>query len=105
MYHNSMIFRLSFRGRGADRPDGKLFRSRDNPMTARSAIARITQQERLNFLLTNRLPRRWLTLSVGWLSRLEQPWLCRICIAIWGLFTEMRGKPAFAVCRSSLPGS
>jgi len=39
--------------------------------------------------LTNRLPRRWLTLFMGWLSRLEQPWLCRACIAIWGLFTEL----------------
>jgi phosphatidylserine decarboxylase len=58
-------------------------------MTVRSAITRISQRERLNFLLTNRLPRRWLTLFVGWLSRLEQPWLCRICIALWGLFTEL----------------
>lgn len=58
-------------------------------MTVRTAISRITQQERLNFLLTNRLPRRWVTLVMGWLSRLEQPWLCRICIAIWGLFTEL----------------
>jgi phosphatidylserine decarboxylase len=58
-------------------------------MTVRSAITRITQQERVNFLLTNRLPRRWLTLFVGWLSRLEQPWLARMCIAIWGLFTEL----------------
>jgi phosphatidylserine decarboxylase len=58
-------------------------------MTVVSAIRRITQQERINFLLTNRLPRRWLTLFIGWLSRLEQPWLARICIAIWGLFTEL----------------
>ena len=58
-------------------------------MTVRSAISRITAHERLNFLLTNRLPRRWLTLFMGWLSRLEQPWLCRISIAIWGLFTEL----------------
>ena len=58
-------------------------------MTVRSAIARVTRQERLNFLLTNRLPRRWLTFFMGWLSRLEQPWLCRVCIAIWGLFTEL----------------
>ena len=58
-------------------------------MTVRSAISRITQQERVNFLLTNRLPRRGLTLFVGWLSRLEQPWLTRTCIAIWGLFTEL----------------
>jgi phosphatidylserine decarboxylase len=58
-------------------------------MTVRSAIARVTQQERLNFLLTNRLPRRWLTLFMGWLSRLDQPWLCRMSLAIWGLFTEL----------------
>ena len=78
-------------------------------MTVRSMITRITQQERLNFLLTNRLPRRWLTLFMGWLSRLEQPWLCRACIAIWGLFTELdlndARKPAFAVSRSSSRGS
>jgi len=58
-------------------------------MTARSVIRRIARQEDVNFLLTNRLPRRWLTLFVGWLSRLEQPLLCRACIAIWGLFTEL----------------
>jgi phosphatidylserine decarboxylase len=58
-------------------------------MTVRAAITRITQQEQLNFLLTNRLPRRWLTLFMGWLSRLEQPWLCRLGLAIWGLFTEL----------------
>jgi phosphatidylserine decarboxylase len=74
---------------GADYPGGKLFQLRDNAMTVRSAIARVTQQERLNFLLTNRLPRRWLTFFIGWVSRLEQPWLCRACIAIWGLFTEL----------------
>ena len=58
-------------------------------MTVRKAITRITQQEQLNFLLTNRLPRRWLTLFMGWLSRIERPWLARVCIAIWGLFTEL----------------
>ena len=58
-------------------------------MTVRSVIVRIAQQEDVNFLLTNRLPRRWITLFVGWLSRLEQPLLCRACIAIWRLFTEV----------------
>jgi phosphatidylserine decarboxylase len=47
-------------------------------MTPRSIIAKVTQQEDLNFLLTNRLPRRWLTLFTGWLSRIEQP-LVRAC--------------------------
>ena len=58
-------------------------------MTARSLIDRIVQQENLNFLLTNRIPRRWLTLFVGWLSRIEQPWLCATCIALWRLFSDL----------------
>jgi phosphatidylserine decarboxylase len=58
-------------------------------MAIRRVITRVTQQENLNFLLTNRLPRRALTLLVGWLSRLEQPLLCRACIAVWRLFTEL----------------
>jgi phosphatidylserine decarboxylase len=55
----------------------------------RKVIRRIAQHENLNFLLTNRLPRRWLTLFAGWLSRLEQPLLTRACIGIWRLFTEV----------------
>ena len=58
-------------------------------MTPRSVIARLTQQEDLNFLLTNRLPRRWLTLFTGWLSRLEQPLVRDFCIAIWRIFSEL----------------
>jgi phosphatidylserine decarboxylase len=57
-------------------------------MTLRGIIMRITQQEDLNFLLTNRLPRRWLTLFVGWLSRIEQPLVRGACIAIWRLFSQ-----------------
>jgi phosphatidylserine decarboxylase len=68
---------------------GKVFQISDNSMTVRSVIVRIAQQEDVNFLLTNRLPRRWITLFVGWLSRLEYPLLCRACIAVWRLFTEV----------------
>jgi phosphatidylserine decarboxylase len=64
-------------------------RFNDSSMTPRSVIARFTQQEDLNFLLTNRLPRRWLTLFTGWLSRLEQPLVRASCIAIWRLFSEL----------------
>ncbi len=42
-------------------------------MTVRAAISRVVQQEDINFLLTNRIPRRWLTLFVGWLSKIEHP--------------------------------
>jgi phosphatidylserine decarboxylase len=58
-------------------------------MTPRSVINRLVQQERLNFLLTNRLPRRWLTLFAGWLSRIEQPLVRDSCLAIWRLFSQL----------------
>jgi len=58
-------------------------------MTAKSLIARVTQQEDLNFLLTNRIPRRLLTLFVGWLSRIEQPLISGGCIALWRLFSDL----------------
>jgi phosphatidylserine decarboxylase len=58
-------------------------------MTVRSMISRVTQQEDLNFLLTNRIPRRWSTLFMGWLSRIEQPWFCAACIALWRLFSDL----------------
>ena len=42
-------------------------------MTLRSQILRLLQQEDLNFLLTNRIPRRLLTQFMGWFSQIEQP--------------------------------
>ncbi len=44
--------------------------------------------EQLNFLLTNRLPRRWLTLFMGRFSRIESPALTRLSIAIWQRFAD-----------------
>jgi phosphatidylserine decarboxylase len=58
-------------------------------MTAKSLIARVVQQEDINFLLTNRIPRRLLTQFMGWLSRIEQPWLCAACISLWRLFSDL----------------
>jgi phosphatidylserine decarboxylase len=58
-------------------------------MTARSLIDRLVQHEDVNFLLTNRIPRRWLTLSVGFLSRIENRWFCAACIAVWRLFSDL----------------
>src|SRR3979411_2846097 len=63
-----------------------LFQVNDTEMTTKSLIARIVQQEDINFLLTNRIPRRLLTQFVGWLSRIEQPLVCGGCIALWRLF-------------------
>jgi phosphatidylserine decarboxylase len=58
-------------------------------MTARAAWMRILQQEDLNFLLTNRVPRRWLTLLMGRVSRIERPWFCAAAIAVWRLFSDL----------------
>jgi phosphatidylserine decarboxylase len=58
-------------------------------MTPKSVIARLVQQEDINFLLTNRIPRGLLTRVVGRLSRIESPLFCRVCIAVWRLFTDL----------------
>ena len=58
-------------------------------MTVRATIARVAQQEDINFLLTNRIPRRWLTFAVGRLSRIENPLFSRAAIALWRLFCDV----------------
>lgn len=58
-------------------------------MTAKSLIARLTEHEGLNFLLTNRIPRRLVTRFIGWWSRIEQPWVCSASIAVWRLFSDL----------------
>src|SRR5580704_9833983 len=55
----------------------------------KNSIARIVQQEDLNFLLTNRIPRRWLTLFLGWFSKLEQPLIRDLSLRIWKLFSDL----------------
>jgi len=51
-----------------------------------SALARVCSQEDLNFLLTNRIPRRAATLAMGWLARVESPRLTRLAVAAWQAF-------------------
>src|SRR5271167_3395706 len=58
-------------------------------MTARSLIGRIVEHEDINFWLTNRLPRRWLTQFIGWLSRIEHPWVCAACMSLWRVFSDL----------------
>jgi phosphatidylserine decarboxylase len=50
---------------------------------------RLLQQEDLNFLLTNRLPRIALTRFMGWFSQIRQPWIAALSISVWRLFTEL----------------
>src|ERR1700687_3721177 len=58
-------------------------------MTVRSFIATFTQQEDLNFLLTNRVPRAALTRFMGWFSKIEQPLIRDLSIACWRLFSDL----------------
>jgi phosphatidylserine decarboxylase len=58
-------------------------------MTVRSLIAKVFLQEDLNFLLTNRIPRRLATRFVGWFSKIEQPLVRDLSIGIWRLFSDL----------------
>jgi phosphatidylserine decarboxylase len=51
-----------------------------------SLLARVFLQEDLNFLVTNRLPRRYATLAMGRFSRIESRTLTKLSIALWQLF-------------------
>ena len=59
-------------------------------MTVRTAVLRILQQEDINFLVTNRIPRQLLTRFMGWFSKIEQPLVCRLSIAAWRMFADLR---------------
>jgi phosphatidylserine decarboxylase len=52
------------------------------------SLRRVFLQEDLNFLLTNRIPRRYSTLFMGWFSQIESPALTRLSIAVWQLFAD-----------------
>ncbi|HTG21991.1 MAG TPA: archaetidylserine decarboxylase [Reyranella sp.] len=58
-------------------------------MTLRSELARIVQQEDINFLLTNRIPRRLVTRFLGWFSQIENPVVARASIGVWRLFADL----------------
>lgn len=58
-------------------------------MTIRSVLAKICQQEDLNFLLTNRIPRLWLTRFIGWFSQLENPLVRMLSMGAWRLFSDL----------------
>ena len=58
-------------------------------MTVKSLIASLTQQEDLNFLLTNRVPRATLTRFMGWFSKIENPLVRDFSIGCWKLFSDL----------------
>ena len=58
-------------------------------MTVRTQLLRVFRQEDINFLLTNRIPRRLATQFVGWISRVEQPLVRDLSLALWRLFSGL----------------
>jgi phosphatidylserine decarboxylase len=50
---------------------------------------RICQQEDINFLLTNRIPRRLATQAMGRLSKIEHPLVRTASMALWRLFSDV----------------
>jgi phosphatidylserine decarboxylase len=61
----------------------------DRLMTVRRFISAFTQQEEVNFLLTNRIPRAALTRFMGWFSRIENPVVRAASIACWKMFSDL----------------
>jgi phosphatidylserine decarboxylase len=58
-------------------------------MTVRSTLAKVFQQEDINFLLTNRIPRRLLTQFMGWFGKIEQPLVRDLSLGLWKLFSDL----------------
>jgi phosphatidylserine decarboxylase len=58
-------------------------------MTPRAILSRLAGHDRLNFILTNRIPRRLATRLVGALARSENPLVVRPAMALWRLFADL----------------
>jgi phosphatidylserine decarboxylase len=50
---------------------------------------KIVQQEELNFLVTNCIPRRLTTRFIGWFSRIEHPVVRDLSIGAWKFFADL----------------
>lgn len=57
-------------------------------MPENTFIQKLTQFEQLNFLLTNRIPRRYVTIFMGWFSKLDNPLIRKLSIGLWRLFAD-----------------
>lgn len=49
----------------------------------------MTLREELSFLVTNRIPRRWLTLAMGRISPIEQPLFRSAALGLWKAFSDL----------------
>ncbi len=59
-------------------------------VTMRTLFQQLMNQERLNFLLTNRIPRRSMTIFMGWFSKIENAFVRDLSIGLWRRFADIR---------------
>ena len=57
--------------------------------TLRRLFRLVSTQEDLNFLVTNRIPRRLATRFMGWFSRIEQPLVRDLSLAVWRALADL----------------
>src|SRR6476469_9959154 len=57
--------------------------------SVRAALARVALQEDVNFLVTNRIPRRLATQFMGWFGKRTNPLVRNLSLAIWRLFADV----------------
>ncbi len=73
------------------------------PVAPASALARLFLHEDLNFLVTNRIPRRLVTRAIGRISRVRHRRFTRLALGVWGLFADdLRLEEAEESCFESL---
>jgi phosphatidylserine decarboxylase len=58
-------------------------------MTMRSLLARLLAHDGINFLLTNCVPRRRLTLLMARFSKIQHPWIRDASIALWRACSDL----------------
>ena len=58
-------------------------------LTSVRDLPKLAQQEDLNFLLTNRIPRRLATQFIGWFSKVRSPLVRDLSIGMWQLFADV----------------
>jgi len=71
-------------------------------MTTSAPRGRRWLREELNFLVTNRIPRRWLTQFMGWFSQIEQPLVRDLSLAAWRRFSDLNLEEARKTCFRSV---
>lgn len=55
-----------------------------------SVLTDVFLQEDINFLVTNRIPRRYATFAAGWFCRIRSRHLTSLFVALWSLFDDLR---------------